>query len=79
MPTITLSIPEDLKDDMDKSRFINWSEVAREAIREKVAELALFKSIVEKSRLSEKDASGIAGKISKSMHEKYKKKFSGLV
>ena len=79
MPTITLSVPEDLKKKMDESRFINWSEVAREAIREKVAELALFKSIVAKSKLREKDASKIADKISTSVHSKYKKKFPGLV
>jgi hypothetical protein len=79
MPTITLSVPEDLKKEMDKSKFINWSEVAREAMREKVSELALFKSIVAKSKLSEKDALDIGNKISKSLHEKYKKRFAGLV
>jgi len=79
MPTITLSVPEDLKQEMDKSKFINWSEVAREAIRERVSELALFKSIVAKSKLSEKDAGEIGNKISKSLHDKYKKKFPEMV
>lgn len=79
MPTITLSVSKDLKDEMDESKFINWSEVAREAIRERVFELALFKSIVAKSKLSEKDASDIGNKISKSLHKKYKKKFPGLM
>ena len=36
MPTITLSVPEDLKREMDKSKEINWSEVARSAIKTKV-------------------------------------------
>jgi len=67
-----------MKQKMDESKFINWSEVAREAIRERLAELALFKSIVAKSTLTEKDAIEIGNKISKSMHEKYKKKYSGL-
>ncbi len=78
MPTITLSIPEDMKKEMDGLEFINWSAVAREAIREKISELALFKSIVSKSRLKEKDVSKIADKISASMHKKYKEKFPGL-
>lgn len=78
MPTITLAIPEDLKKEMNKSKFINWSEVAREAIREKASELALFKSIVAKSKLTEKDALDIGNRISKSLHEKYKKKFPRL-
>ena len=36
MPTITLSVPEDLKQEMDEFKEMNWSEVARVAIREKV-------------------------------------------
>jgi len=78
MPTITLSVPEDLKKEMDELEFINWSAVAREAIKEKVSELSLFKSIVSKSKLKEKDASKIADRISASMHKKYKEKFPGL-
>ena len=56
MPTITLSVPEDLKHEMDESKFINWSEVAREAIREKVAQLRVLNAIAAKSKLTEKDA-----------------------
>ena len=56
MPTITLSVPSDLKQEMDKSKFINWSEVAREAIRERVAQLAVLNAIAVKSKLTEKDA-----------------------
>ena len=28
MPTITLSVPEDLKQEMDEFKEMNWSEVA---------------------------------------------------
>ena len=73
MPTITLSVPEELKQDMDESKFINWSEVAREAIREKVSQLKLFKSIVAKSKLTEKDALELGRKINKSMHARFKR------
>ncbi len=72
MPTITLSVPSDLKKEMDKSKFINWSEVAREAIRERVAQLAVLNAITAKSKLTEKDALEIGRKIKKSMHERYK-------
>lgn len=78
MPTITLSVPDELKRDMDELEFVNWSAVAREAIREKISEFALFNSIISKSKLSEKDALDLGNKVSKSMHEKYKKKFPGL-
>ena len=78
MTTITLSIPEEMKQEMDKQKFINWSAVAREAIREKLADLALFKSIIAKSKLTEKDADEIGDKISIAMHESYKKKYPEL-
>jgi len=74
MPTITLSVPSDLKQEMDKSKFINWSEVAREAIRERVAQLAVLNAIAVKSKLTEKDALEIGRKIKKSMWKRYQEK-----
>lgn len=74
MPIITLSIPSDLKKEMDKTKFINWSEVAREAIRERVAQLAVLNAIATKSKLFEKDALEIGKKIKKSMWKKYQEK-----
>jgi len=73
MPTITLSVPDDLKKEMDKSKFINWSEVAREAIRERISQLNILNAIAAKSKLTEKDALEIGKKIKKSMHERFKK------
>jgi len=73
MPTITLSVPEDLKKEMDKTKFINWSEIAREAIRERISQLAVLNAIAAKSKLTEKDAIEIGRKIKKSMHERFKK------
>lgn len=78
MPTITLSVPSDLKQEMDKTKFINWSEVAREAIREKIEQLAVLNAITAKSKLTEKDALEIGRKIKKSMHKKYEKEHSGV-
>ena len=75
MAVITLSIPEDLKTEMDKTKFINWSEVAREAIRERVSQLGILNAIAAKSKLTEKDAIEIGRKIKKSMHKKYLEKY----
>lgn len=71
MPTITLSVPDDLKKEMEESREINWSEVARAAIRTKVAQLKILKSITAKSKLTEEDALELGRKISKSLHRRY--------
>lgn len=71
MPTITLSVPEDLKKEMDESKDINWSEVARVAIRNKVSQLKILKEITSRSRLTEKDALELGRKINKSLHGRY--------
>jgi predicted CopG family antitoxin len=71
MATITLSIPDDLMKEMDLSKEINWSEVAKEAIRTKVNQLRLLRSITSKSHLSEDDALEIGRKINESLHQRY--------
>ena len=71
MPTITLSVPTELKKEMDASKEINWSQVARSAIQEKLAQLKILKTIASKSELTEKDALELGRKINKSLHERY--------
>jgi len=73
MPTITLSVSEDVKKGMEESREINWSEVARSAIKTKIVQLKILKTITAKSELSEKDALEIGRKINASLHKRYKK------
>lgn len=73
MVNITLSVPEDLKKEMEDSKIINWSEVAREAIRQKVIQLRILKSIASKSKLTEEDALELGRKVNKAVHERYKK------
>ncbi len=68
MPTITLSVPEDLKREMEESKDINWSEVARVAIRSKVAQLKILKEITSRSKMTDKDALELGRKINKSLH-----------
>ena len=71
MPTITLSVSKELKQEMEESRDINWSEVARVAIREKISQLKILKSITAKSILTEKDAIELGRKINQSLHKRY--------
>ncbi len=71
MTTITLAVPESMKHEMDESREINWSEVARSAIREKLTQLKILKQIATKSQLTEKDALELGRKINKSLHARY--------
>ena len=69
MPTITLSVPEEMKQEMDESKDVNWSEVARAAIKTKMAQLKILKTIAAKSRLTERDALELGRKINRSLHE----------
>jgi len=77
MSTLTLAVPQEMKLEMDSCPEINWSEVARESIRQKLAQLSILKSIVAASKLSEKEAEEFAielgRKVNKSMHERFKK------
>jgi hypothetical protein len=72
MTAITLSIPEELKKQMDEFEDINWSAVAREAIKNRLSQLILFKSIVSESKLTEKDALKIGKKVNASLHKRFK-------
>ena len=58
MANITLSIPEYLRAQMDGYSEIRWSEVAKNAIADKVIELrklSILKKYVDKQELSEDD------------------------
>lgn len=77
MRTVTLSVPEKLKSQMDAFKEINWSEVAREELRDRLTRFLIVKSISSKSKLSEKEAIEFAvelgRKIKKGRFEQLKK------
>ena len=73
MPNMTLAIPADLKEKMDHFKEINWSEVARQAIRQKAILLEKMNQLLSKSRLSELEAETYGARIKKSVLKKHKK------
>ncbi|HIG93373.1 MAG: hypothetical protein QT02_C0011G0036 [archaeon GW2011_AR9] len=72
MGTLSVSVPDDLKVQMEELDEVNWSAVARKAFEEKVKEVEFVRSIVKKSKLTPQDADEIATKINKSMARKFK-------
>jgi hypothetical protein len=72
MANITLSVSEELKRKMEQFPEINWSEVARQAIKNKATQLAVLKAIVSKSKLTEKEAIELGRKINKGLAKKYR-------
>ena len=55
MSSLTLAIPTDLKRKMREFRYINWSEVARAAIIDKVHLLEKMGKLLSKSALTKED------------------------
>ena len=69
MPNVTVSVDDSLKDQMDDHPEINWSEVARQAIREKICDLRVMKELVEGSELTEDDIEELAARIDREATE----------
>ncbi len=51
MKRFTISIPEELKEKLDAIPDVNWPEVAKEGIKEKVAKLEKFEELENKGEL----------------------------
>jgi hypothetical protein len=66
MPTITVNVDDALKERMEKHPEINWSEVTRQAIEEKIKTLEVMDELTSESDLTESDVQEIADKINES-------------
>lgn len=74
MASMTLAVPQELKREMEKFPEINWSAVAREAIKNKILLLQKFREFTAESRLTEKDALELGRKVSKALAKRYREK-----
>ncbi len=77
MSTLTISLPEELKQKMDTLPELNWSEAIRSFLQEKVKRALLLKKIdamLENSELTEKDCLKLGEKVKQGMLSKYKSK-----
>lgn len=72
MATLSVSVSDELKQKMIHLDEINWSAVARKAFEEKIKQIEFLKQVVNKSKLTEKDAEEISKKINKNMAEKFR-------
>ncbi|PSP97293.1 hypothetical protein BRC94_10520 [Halobacteriales archaeon QS_5_70_17] len=70
MPSITVNVDDDLKDRMEKHPEINWSEVTRQAIQEKIETLEVMDELTSDSELTESDVAELADKINKRGRER---------
>ena len=70
MVTMTLAVPDDLKSKMDLFPELNWSEVARQAFKQKINDLEILNSFVKNSKLTERDAIILGRKVNKAVAKK---------
>ena len=72
MVSITLAVPSELKEDMDKFPEMNWSAVAREAIKQKILLLKKFREFTKDSTMTEEDALRLGKQVNKALAKRYK-------
>jgi len=70
MPSITVNVDDDLKDRMEQHPEINWSEVTRQAIQEKIETLDVMAELTSGSELTESDVAEITDRINESAHDR---------
>lgn len=71
MVTITLAVPNELKERMESFPEINWSEVARQAFKQKIEDLELLRKFKSESTLTEEDALRLGAELSKKLAKRY--------
>ena len=76
MAEIRIEISDELKDQMSKFS-INWESAVESIIRNKLSEWERIRSIVSKSKLTEKDALELGRKVNEGISKRYKEYISG--
>lgn len=71
MANMTLAIPDELHKKMKRLSEIRWSEIARQAIEQRINDLETIEKIVKKSKLTKRDAEKIAEKIKKGIAKRH--------
>ena len=76
MVTMTLAVPNELKNKMEIFPEINWSEVARQAFMQKLEDMEFLKKFKSESKISEADALRLGKEVSKAVSDRLRKKAS---
>ena len=74
MTNLTLSIPDDLYEEMKKHPEIRWSEVARQAVTRKLEDLRRLDELLAPSRLTEDDVAELGRQVKKVVWKRHRKK-----
>ncbi len=72
MVSITLAVPEEMKKEMDTFSDMNWSAVAREAIKKRLLMLQKFKEFTRESTMTEEDALRLGREVSAKVMKRHR-------
>ena len=71
MVSLTLSVTPELKKEMDEFPEMNWSEIARQAIKKRMVLLKKMDSMFANSELTEEDSIALGRKVNKSLAKRF--------
>ena len=68
---MTLSIPLELKHKMEELPEVNWSAVARESFKQKIADFEFLRKFKSKSELTKDDALKLGKEVNEALAKQY--------
>ena len=71
MVNITLTVPENLKQELQKHKEVNWSAVMRRAMQEHLRKIHIANTIASKSKLTKSDVEEIDRLVKKGIADSY--------
>ena len=71
MVSLTLSVSDDIKQEMDNFPDINWSAVAREAIQKRIIMLHKFKEFTKNSDFTDEDTLKLSRELNKKLAKRH--------
>ncbi|MEK6932653.1 MAG: hypothetical protein AABW56_02560 [Nanoarchaeota archaeon] len=75
MVSLTFAIPDEIKSEIKKLSWVNWSELSKEELLKEIKReemLERFKEIISKSKFTEKNVELLSKKVKDSMYKRLK-------
>lgn len=76
MVEIVVDVPDEIERAMREHKLMDWSKIAADALRQRIAQLELLEAIASESKLTEEDSIELGRKINKSLWENWYKKLA---
>jgi post-segregation antitoxin (ccd killing protein) len=67
MPSVSISVSDELKKRLKKNDLVNWSAVARKAFEEELSKIELMDRLTKNVKATDKDIEELSKKIKRAM------------